>query len=312
MPRPRRRLPFGSLKPFVAATAAAGFLVAACSPEPTGINPTAVRVVLITLDGLRPEAMTSTHAPTLVLLAKQGAATFKAQTVLPSLTLPSHASMVTGLLPENHRVTWNDDITSDSTHVGSSTIFDLAQRAGVTTAMFVGKQKLNAITHVGAPPVLDMPPPGQIWKADTVAAHLRSYLTAARDQKPGLMLIHLPDIDLAGHAFGWMSPEYLTAVRHTDSVFARIWLDLKLNYGTDLVLIVTADHGGSGKGHANGTNLDLTIPWVAWGKYVEPQMLTANVRAIDIAPTMLWVLGISPSVAMDGAPVKSAFPALTH
>src|SRR4051812_28648410 len=71
-----------------------------------------VRVLLISIDGLRPDAITS-NAPTLLRIAKEGAATASAQTVLPSLTLPAHTSMVTGLTPEHHHVDWNDDVTVD-------------------------------------------------------------------------------------------------------------------------------------------------------------------------------------------------------
>jgi predicted AlkP superfamily pyrophosphatase or phosphodiesterase len=316
MPRLLRRSPFGSLKPLAAAAAAFAVFGVACSPEPTqpaepaGITPTGVHVVLISLDGLRPDAITATNAPTLVQLAKQGAATLYAQTVLPSLTLPSHTSMVTGLLPEKHHVTWNDDVSGDTAHVAAATIFDLAKQAGLSTAMFVGKSKLSAITHAGAPAILSMPPAGATWKADTVAARLHGYLSSAENPKPDLTFIHLPDIDLAGHASGWMSPVYLATVRHVDSVFARIWIDLKLTFGTDLVLIVTADHGGSEYGHGDGTELHRTTPWIAWGKYVSPLILPAGVRAVDVAPTMLWVLGITPPESMDGVPVRMAFRAL--
>src|SRR5437762_7656917 len=78
--------------------------------EPRG--PDHFRVVVISLDGLRPDAITTTFAPTLLRIAKEGAATATAETQFPSLTLPSHTSMVTGLTPEHHGINWNDDTTS--------------------------------------------------------------------------------------------------------------------------------------------------------------------------------------------------------
>jgi predicted AlkP superfamily pyrophosphatase or phosphodiesterase len=311
MLRLRRRFPSASLKLLVAAAAALASLGMSCSSEPTGPGSTGAHVVLITLDGLRPDAVTAANAPTLTLLAQQGAVALQAQTVLPTLTLPSHASMVTGLEPSRHHVTWNDDTSGDTTGLNILTIFDLAKQAGYTSAMFAGKSKLRAIVHVGAPTFANVPQTVPVWLADTVAAHVRKYLTVAVVQpKPKVMFIHLADIDLAGHRFGWMSSEYLGAVRHADSVFARIWLDLKAAFGTDLVLIVTADHGGDQFNHVDGTALDRTIPWIAWGKDVSPKVLTVAVRAVDVAPTMLWVLGITLPAGLDGVPVKSAFPTL--
>jgi arylsulfatase A-like enzyme len=109
-----------------------------------------------------------------------------------------------------------------------------------------------------------------------------------------------------------MSPEYIAAVRHSDSVVTNIWLGLERAFGADLVLIVTSDHGGSGYGHSDGTPLSTTTPWIAWGRGVSPQLLTTSVSAVDVGPTMLWVLGITPPTDWDGVPVKSAFPTLTH
>lgn len=314
MSTPRRRAFVSCLRPFAAGAALLLALSGiSCSPGPTQTKPNSVRVVLISLDGLRPDAITAANAPTLVRLAKEGASTLKAQTVLPSLTLPSHTSMMTGLVPERHGITWNDDTTGHNEPVGVPTIFDIAKQAGYTSAMFVGKSKLIPIVHVGAPTKVDIPATGQVWLADTVAAHVHAYLLITNaETKPSLMFIHLPDIDIAGHAFGWMSPEYIAAVRHCDSAVANMLVDLKQVFSSDLILIVTSDHGGAGNGHSDGAPLSRTTPWIAWGRGVTPQLLTAEVRAVDDGPTMLWVLGITPPADWDGVPVKSAFPTLTH
>jgi predicted AlkP superfamily pyrophosphatase or phosphodiesterase len=305
-PPRRKRAPALSRRSFLAgAGALLAFSGLSCS-EPTDPKPAGVRVVLISLDGLRPDAVTATNMPTLVRLAMEGAATLAAETVQPSLTLPAHTSMVTGLTPARHGVTWNDDATTDTGYLAAQTIFDVAAVAGYTSAMFVGKSKLRPIVHDAAPTRVNMPPVGKVWKSDTVAAHVRTYLTGG-EPKPRMMFIHLPDIDVVGHAFGWMSPEYLTAARHVDSTVAGIWAGLKQAFGTEFVLIVTADHGGFGRDHYDGSQPVRTIPWIAWGKDVEPQTLTAKVRAVDVAPTMLWVLGLTPPADWDGVAVTSAF-----
>lgn len=311
MPPPRRRVFVCFPKPVVAgALALLGSLGLTCSP-PTVVQPNRVHVVLISLDGLRPDAVNAANTPTLVQMAKEGAATLAAQTVQPNLTLPAHTSMVTGLVPARHGIEYNDDVSSHGERVMVATIFDVAAQAGLTGAMFVGKSKLAPIVHVGAPQKLNMPPIGTVWKADTVAAHVLSYLTPLNPEpKPDMMFIHLPDIDVVGHASGWMSPQYVAAVRHTDSVVARIWLGLKETFGPDLILIVTADHGGTGTGHSDVTQLNRTTPWIVWGKDVKAQILTGDVRAVDVGPTMLWLLGLTPPADWDGVPIKRAFPTL--
>src|SRR5205823_8983150 len=128
-----------------------------------------------------------------------------------------------------------------------------------------GKSKLTYLVHPTAPTKQSLPTTGNIWRADTVGSQVIAYLATAR---PALTFVHLPDVDLAGHAYGWMSPEYLAAVRHVDSVVAGIWQAAKTAFGADLTMIITADHGGIGLGHSDGSPLARTIPWIAWGKGV--------------------------------------------
>ncbi|MSR06500.1 MAG: alkaline phosphatase family protein [Gemmatimonadetes bacterium] len=283
------------------------FAGVSCEPTPV-VRGSSFRVVVISLDGLRPDAITAANAPTLMRLIQEGAATLTAQTVLPSLTLPAHTSMVTGLVPERHGITWNDD-TSPPEPVDLITIFDYATRAGYTSAMFVGKSKLIPLVHPGAPTKVSIPPVGQVWGSEIVSAQVREYLSAAT-ARPNLLFIHFPDIDAAGHAYGWMSTQYLAAVQHADSGVARVWQAAKQTFGSDLTLIVTADHGGVGGGHAEGSRLSTTIPWIAWGNGVTPKILSSDTRGVDTGPTALWLLGLSPPTDWDGVPVTSAFPAL--
>jgi arylsulfatase A-like enzyme len=284
-----------------------------CSHEP-GPSAGGAKVVLISLDGLRADAVTLENSPTLVRLAKEGASTLQARTVEVTLTLPSHTSMLTGVPPSRHGITWNDDTTGHGLdRVTVPTVFDVARQAGFTSAMYVGKSKLSAILHSGAPTYVKIPSPAEIsWKTDTVAARLIEDLsTTSASLRPDMTFIHFPDIDVAGHASGWMSPDYISKVKHTDSVVAVVWAALRRAYGTDLVLIITADHGGVDKAHGDGGVLSRTTPWIAWGRFVAPQTaLPVGVRNIDVGPTMLWVLGITPPADWDGVPVRAAFPSL--
>jgi predicted AlkP superfamily pyrophosphatase or phosphodiesterase len=286
---------------------------ASCSSSPTSVDGGGVNAVVITLDGLRPDAVTQANMPVLFRIAGEGATTFQAQTVDLTFTLPSHTSMMTGLSPQRHGINWNDDQTGLNERVAFPTMFDVATAHDRTGAMFVGKSKLLTIVHNGSPSRLDLPPVGSTWKSDTVSAHVVKYLGSLKGlKKPDLMWIHLPDTDLAGHAFGWMSPEYIRAARHVDSAVAVLWTSLKGAFGDNLVLIITADHGGFGTNHADGSALDRTTPWIVWGKGVTPQTLTTVARNVDVAPTMLWAIGIDPPADWDGVPLKAAFPKLTR
>jgi len=82
-------------------------------------------VVIIMVDGLRPDALKQAKVPILEGLAKRGSSTMKAQTVTPSLTLPAFASMLTGLPVEQHGVDWNA-YEAPRGFIRAPTVFEIA------------------------------------------------------------------------------------------------------------------------------------------------------------------------------------------
>ena len=90
-------------------------------------------VLVVSIDGLRPDAIGRFGATTLQRLAREGAATLEARTIVPAKTLPSHTSMLTGVPPAVHGVTWNADRTGEDDAPDSlpvPTVFKVAHDAG--------------------------------------------------------------------------------------------------------------------------------------------------------------------------------------
>jgi phosphonoacetate hydrolase len=65
-------------------------------------------VLILSIDGLRPDAIALAPMPNLLAILQNSAYTLSAQTVYPSVTLVAHASMLSGLCPSKHGVDWND------------------------------------------------------------------------------------------------------------------------------------------------------------------------------------------------------------
>lgn len=314
-PAPRTRL---SRSPRLRALTAVLLLspAAACSRD-LALDPTVPQandrsnvphVVVVSVDGLRPDAIGAAGAATMQQLIREGAASLTAQTVTPSITLPSHVSMFTGVTPARHGITWNDDRIAQYGPVKVATVFDAARDAGFTSAMFGGKSKLGHLLRPETPMRASLPPRDSIWYADRVSDRVVEYLRLGRPEgRADVMFVHLPDADLAGHADGWMSASYLAGVRRADAGIARIWQALRQAYGSDFTLIVTADHGGVGHNHNDGSPEATTIPWIAWGWGVQPQTLPAGIRTVDTAATVLWILGVATPNGWDGTPVRGAF-----
>lgn len=105
------------------------------------------QVVLISIDGLRPDFYRSAdfEAPTLRKLAEEGAWAEGAVTVFPSVTYPSHTSIVTGVNPAKHGIlsntvfTWDKGPTAawywEAKDIKAPTLWDRAKAAGKTVAI---------------------------------------------------------------------------------------------------------------------------------------------------------------------------------
>ncbi len=244
----------------------------------------AAHVYIVTIDGLNPELVDPEIMPHLARMARDGASSVGAITVSVSLTLPAHASMITGLPPDRHGVLWNKR-RPDLGPLEPTTIFELAAAAGIRTGLFSGKDKL---WHLFKPGSID---DGSASKRPD-AEVMDEALGAIVEHRTGLALIHLPDVDNAGHRWGWNSEAQADAAREADAALGRLVATLdKLGMRDDTVVIVTADHGGSGRTHGDGEADDLSIPWIVWGDGVEARELPP-VCVTATAPTALRLLGL--------------------
>lgn len=138
----------------------------------------ASHVFIVSFDGGKPAVTQQSPMPTLTAMLKEGAGTWNAQTIFPSVTLIAHTSMLTELSPAKHKVTWNS-WSPDKGLITVPTVFALAKKQGLGTAMFVGKEKFE---HLNVPGTLDrFSSPG--YDAKLAAKEAVEYIT---EKKPNL------------------------------------------------------------------------------------------------------------------------------
>src|SRR3712207_9362467 len=90
-------------------------------------------------------------------MMREGAYSLDARTIMPSRTLPSHTSMITGVSPEVHGITWNDEQVDAQGRVRVATMFDMADSAPLKTAAFFGTAKLRHLIHGDTPDEVKAP-----------------------------------------------------------------------------------------------------------------------------------------------------------
>lgn len=284
--------------------------------------PRASHVFIISIDGGKPATMQQSRMPVLNQLIREGAVTWTAQTIFPPITLPAHTSMLTGVPMEEHGVTWNDWLPTNGI-VKVPTVFAAAKKDGCSTAVFAGKEKFRHLLQPGtvdefyydksnAVIVLKSDNGDKVYKkegciaARAVGTNAANYILA---HKPNLMFIHFPDPDSVGHLFGWDTPEQRSAFADVDAALGSVIAAIKqAGIADSSVVIVSADHGGHGKGHGKNIPEDMNIPWIVWGAGVKKNFTITNaVNTCDTAATALWLLDVKPLKPMTGKPVAEPF-----
>jgi Type I phosphodiesterase / nucleotide pyrophosphatase len=254
--------------------------------------PTTGKVVLVSIDGLRPDAIFAAPARRLQALACSGSFSWRAQTMAPTTTLPGHASMLSGYSPDQHRLL-HDDLRAG--YIAVPTVMGMVTAAGKRVVMVVGKDKLVQLAPPGTFAVYALVANGDDGVADRAIAEAASAFD--------LMFVHFPLVDTVGHAAGWMSPSYLRQVTATDAALERLLAVL----GPEVSVIVTADHGGSGVIHWPGRRIDAQIPWIISGPRIHRgHPLGQPISTLDTAATAAWLLETSLRADAQGRPVAEA------
>jgi Type I phosphodiesterase / nucleotide pyrophosphatase len=244
-------------------------------------------VIAISIDGLNPRAIEElgkSRTPAFHRLMREGAFTLNARTVREKTsTTPNHTAMLTGRRVDakhgGHGYTENFDngstIHKAAGHYVAS-VFDVVHDHGGSTAFFGAKSKFRLYkrtwnTHGAQDRVGRNNGRAKIdrFTIDRNNARLVSKVTAELRRNPrDFTFVHLSLPDRAGHASGFMGPQYLDAVRRTDRLLGRI-LDTvagRPDLRRHTLVILTADHGGRGAAHYRASKLqNFRIPFMAWG-----------------------------------------------
>lgn len=262
--------------------------------------------VIVVVDGLRPGALGEAPAPRMQRLMAAGASTAAARAVGLTETLPSVATIVTGRSPAQHGVQYNNESAGERAGtLAVPTLFTRVRNGGGRSALYFGKRKLVHLTGEGqvhashGPGLKDAD-----WDhgaSDLLAAQ---FAKDARDNPYDLALIHLREPDLAGHVHGWSSAQYLEAVRQADVAVGKIHdAILASTVAQQTTFILTADHGGHGTRHSSANPESWIIPFSCVGSRVRRGVIQEAVTLLDVAPTVLAVLGLPALPQAEGKAV---------
>lgn len=281
-------------------------------PQP---NAVAERVIHVSIDGLRVDAITLELMPNLSRLINEGASTMNARTD-PGVTrtLPNHTSQLTGLAVKVHGIDYNEDrgrTVHDEAGRYVPSVFDVVHDHGGRTAGLVTKSKFQvhnrswdetngAIDTVGADNGRDKIDRFERAVPENVAQILIDELVLSDDLEFAFLHNRYPD--RAGHDFGWGTPEYNDAVRLSDEILGQVIAAIEADpdLRSTTAVIVVSDHGGplDDDNHSDPSRLDnYRIPFVVWGPTVSPGAdlyeLNEGHRQ-DPGDERVWLVGVQP------------------
>ncbi len=262
-------------------------------------EPLTRRVVFVLIDGLRLDVSQDRRSmPYLNELRSQGAAaTMRSRA--PSYSTPSYGVLLTGAWPDLSDAPTNNLEVDRLWPFTQDNLFLAARRSGAKTAVagYYWFEKLIP------PPALDAGfyVPGEDAVAD------QAVMDAARpwlnDPSYGFVLVHLDQVDYAGHHEGGGAGKgYASAAHRVDELLREIVAPLDLAQDT---LVIASDHGHLDRGgHGGPDPVVTTEPFIMLGAGVRPGQYP-EIQMVDLAPTLAVLLGANlPASTQGQAQVK--------
>jgi len=250
------------------------------------------KVILICIDGMRPDGFLMSGNPVAKTLMEQGSWTMTARTVMPSCTLPCHMSMFHSVTPARHGITTNLYTPPVRPIDG---LFEKVHQAGLSTAFFYGWEPLRDIAR---PLSLGT----AAFRCARAADDTDTWLTdqaidLIKKDHPDFIFLYLVETDeKGGHDYGWMTPEYLKCVSTALDNVGRVLEVVSDEYS----VILTADHGGHDQTHGTEMPEDMTIPMSFIEKNFESGKELNGVSILDLAPTIAKILDVPCAREWEG------------
>jgi len=252
------------------------------------------KVLLIGLDGVRPDSILVAKTPNLDELASRGVFSWNAQTETQCYSSTCWTSLLTGVHAEKHKVFTKEFTSRD------------LQYKSISGLLTDWNPQMRCIAHSNWEPIIT-----EIFEEGTLSNSssgpdkkmTKRMCQDINKDKGDFYFIQLNETDDAGHDFNFSpdAPGYLKAIEKSDG-----YVDHLLNAvdsrpsDEDWLVCLVSDHGGVGDHHSLvGTKTweELTIPIIIAGNSEEELKLD---ELIDVIPIISKFFGMPPKEYWDG------------
>jgi predicted AlkP superfamily pyrophosphatase or phosphodiesterase len=242
-------------------------------------------LVVISVDGLRPDYITAAdvhgaRVPNLRKFLREGTFAEGVTGVIPTVTYPSHTTLVTGVWPAKHGILANTTFDPlQKNHEGwywyaedirVPTLWDAATAAGRTTASIQWPVTVGAKINWNIPEVWRagttedakllraVATPGLLAEAKAAIGEYRGGIDATpesdemrgkyavwilENKRPGLLTLHLIALDHVEHETEPFSPKAIAVLERLDAVIGKVWEAAERTAPGNAFVAVVSDHG---------------------------------------------------------------------
>ena len=291
---------------------------AACSlVSSLGFAGTGPRVLVIGVDGLKPDCIPPANTPAIDRLIANGSYNDDAQAEDLTYSGPNWASILHGVHRDKHGVTNNEYRPSNLRNYPDFLTYLERSDPTLVTAKVVAWDPIGKFQPSEAD-FNEIPDHNDEGVTQVAVKMLRGEWDGMPDG-PDALFLHLDEVDGAGHTYGFdtSQPDYLKGIEAADAQIGRItdamWARPEYNDENWLVILVS-DHGGSiDKGHSGNTPEKRTMPFLVSGSAAIKGSHFPQPRTCDVAATALTHMGVQVDSAwgLDSRPiglVKTARP----
>ena len=270
----------------------------------------AKRVILIGVDGMSTIGFQQAVTPNLDSLVSNGAVSLHTRAVMPTVSAPNWAAILTGAGPEQNGVTGNgwtvdnhsiEPVTSDDKGYFPS-VFNVikSKYPNDKTCMFYDWDKLGNIVN-----------PEYVDKTEFTEGFGVSFENAGKwitENDPRFSFVYIDSPDDYGHKYGWGSKKYIQRIEQVDSIIGN-FIDVLKSAGMydDTYFLVVTDHGGKDQGHGGLSMNEIEVPVIISGpETIKNRVIEQPNNVFNTASTILYLLNIPQPIEWIGKPVTGA------
>lgn len=213
-------------------------------------------VVMISLDGAKPDYFSQQETPNIYRMGQRGWG-LSMRPIFPTITFPNHAALATGCTAEQHGIVNNSfrdprrgafDMSPDATWMTCEPLWVTAEKAGMKSAIALWPMSWTSWNGVRASYYFPEKPKTEKAALRTSApsrlGQIIAWLKLPDSERPKLILSWLGEIDHQGHGHGPDSAEVRETVKKYDQLIGKFLMHLrKLPAGKTTDVLIVSDHG---------------------------------------------------------------------